>query len=78
MKIPSHANDKRRNKIVHAFDDAADKYSPEYGVFILVRGEYLNDEKDISKMTRIYFMVMEHEFESIRDLRKALRLKAFA
>ena len=50
----------------------ASDMSMEYGVFIEVGWEL-----DGEDMTRIYFKVIDHKFDSLQDLRKALEHKAF-
>jgi len=75
MKIPKKGNVYLHSNISkRLFSDwraAAATLELEFGVWIEVDTEY-----DINYMTRIYFRVMDHEFESVRDLKKALENKA--
>lgn len=54
--------------------NAADKMGMEYGIFISVGCERSVVTKNI---TRVYFKVEDHEFDSLRELRKVLRMKVF-
>ena len=77
MKIPETAPGWRREQIVADFRVASRKYTAEYGIYIATLVIFRGSKKIDSEAERVYFSVMEHEFEGIRDLRKALRLKAF-
>lgn len=79
MKIPKRAQTEEREKIKDAFKNAATKYSLEYGIFIQVCGDYYKDvtTKDISSLSEIFFYLDGHAFHSLKELRKALRNKAF-
>jgi hypothetical protein len=57
--------------------EAASKMSLEYGVYVDFKWEYSGDLTDPKTEERIYFEVASHQFESLRDLRKALRNKIF-
>jgi len=74
MKIPD-------NKIVHNLDDrfklwkhTAHKYSMEYGVFIDVEIWYRDNTTSV---TEVNFIVEDHKFSSLKELRKALKNKSF-
>ena len=77
MKIPSKLSDERRQLITKDYYEAARKCTLEYGVFVDVNAEYEDNFGVRGKMTNIFFSVMKHRFDGTRDLRKALRNKAF-
>lgn len=59
-------------KIQADWNAAAAQVSIEYG--IMVETYY---ESEGMLLTRIFFQVMGHQFDSLRDLKKALENKAF-
>lgn len=76
MKIPKKFG--KRSEIVKAYNEAAVQASPYYGVLVEVYGDYTDDrQSDIDSLERIYFSVMNREYEGLKDLKRALRLKAF-
>lgn len=60
--------------LIADFKQVARQLQVEHGVFIDVCSEYCEDGVIV---TRVYFKVMDHEFETGRELRKALENKAF-
>lgn len=76
MKIPKeqhvYYNNNVARRLLQDWGDAARQIELEYGVWIEVK-----TEDDNNVLSRIYFKVMEHEFENLRDLKKALEMKAF-
>ncbi len=77
MKIPPeqcvYANSNFAKRLLQDWRSAASQIELEYGVWVEVQIE----ENSSTSLTRIYFIAMDHEFESVRDLRKALDNKAF-
>ena len=86
MRIPENAFAYEDfNKVYERWVQVAHQISMEYGVMVQVKVEY-NNPPDLSlpdpwgdnlKPTRIYFKVDMHEFEGLKDLKKALDNKAF-
>ena len=74
MKIPRtgqvYINSNIGKRIFNDWRAAAATLELEYGVWIEVDTEY-----DANYMIRIYFRVMDHEFESVQDLKKGLENK---
>jgi hypothetical protein len=61
--------------LAKVWEDAAIQVGLDTGVHVLVKIDYwAGSGGDIQ---RIYFQVMDHEFESEKELRRALALKAF-
>lgn len=77
MKIPKsehvYHNSNTAKRLFNDWRAAAAQIEMEYGVWVAVKTE----EDTNTIVTRIYFLAMEHEFESLRDLKKALENKAF-
>lgn len=58
--------------------EAADKLSMQYGMAIRVEADYNNQGSEkFQKVSRLTFKVEGHIFDSITDLKKAIRNKAF-
>lgn len=77
MKIP----DKvwiSRDEIV-SWQEEARRLRMKYGIYVTAQQDYEQVTATATKRRpiRIYFMVDEHEFESLNDLEKALQNKAF-
>ena len=76
MKIPLTAQAYRGSDLVNRLTTdwkaAACKIELDYGIWIDVRATW-----DNNFMSRIYFLVAEHEFDSLQALRRALRNKVF-
>lgn len=78
MKVPSVEYNELAPYFVHWYN-AAQTLSLQHGIFIEVLMDCTPNSSVLStKVTRIYFKAMGHEFESLRDLKKGLRNKAFA
>ena len=77
MKIPSKShiyhNSNIAKRLFIDWRNAAAQMELEYGIWIEVETE----EDAQTALSRIYFKVMEHEFDNLKDLKKALELKAF-
>lgn len=76
MKIPTNCNLNTQDwdTISHLWESTARQISMTYGVFVTVKNERNGWGEPI---TRIYFTVDDHEFESLLTLKRALRMKAF-
>jgi hypothetical protein len=81
MKIPDNeiASIEWRN----AWEVAAAQISMETGIFVSIKSEYGTQSlsgftsTNYSKLARICFVLDGHEFETLKDLRKAIANKAF-
>jgi hypothetical protein len=75
MKIPRAMRFDREfgQKLKSVWTNAADQISLEYGIFV----EVCYSLADNLVPDHIWFVVMDHKFESLMDLRKALNNKAF-
>jgi hypothetical protein len=66
---------------IHAFHNAALEMTVEYGVYVKVvakwDGNVSDHQKEFVPINEIVFEVMGHQFDSLRDLRKALENKTF-
>lgn len=76
MKIP----DKvwiSRDEIV-SWQEEARRLRMKYGIYVTAQQDYEQGTMaTATRPIRLYFMVDEHEFESLNDLEKALQNKAF-
>lgn len=61
--------------LAKAWEDAAIQVGLDTGVHVLAKIDYWEDSG--GDIQRIYFQVMDHEFESETEVRRALALKAF-
>lgn len=79
MKFPiDYKGYDNKNHICEAYEQAAIKYGMEHGILIEVRYRYDDSyTHDKYSLTGVYFYVNNHEFEGLKDLRTALRNKAF-
>jgi len=76
MKIPYSIYITSNNPIWKGWEAAATKLAVEYGVYIeAVKAS--PSIADADEGQHLYFQVGETKFESLRDLRRALRNKAF-
>lgn len=88
MKIPKAAR-LEGSDIMSLWKKSAQQLSLETGIYIQVSAEYGETPATIYlapghiipstdfHLERIYFKIMDHEFESLNDLKKALNNKAF-
>ena len=68
----------RFETIIKLWEDAALNLSLETGVYIVVKFSIFRElEYSDDKVSRIYFQINNHEFESLTELKQALSLKAF-
>ena len=67
MKV--HSDVDLNHPLWQMFQQAGRKLSIEYGVIIRL---YFDEDA-----RRMYYMIDDHEFDSVKDLRKALRLRSF-
>ena len=76
MKIPEKLwlipNGEGR-KIIDAWTSASERISLESGIYITIKVKY----RDLGYIDSIVFIVDDHEFEGLDDLRKAINMKAF-
>ena len=74
MKIPSHFELDEVDEAVHQFRKTAIKMSIKHGIAIMAM-----QETDDNSIIRLYFQIdgFEHEFESLNDLKIAIKNKAF-
>lgn len=87
MKIPLNYflgyNTSEFDKVFNLWDQHAKKLSLEHGILIDVRLEAkgilvgLFSHVDVCEVTRIFFKIEDLEFDSLNDLKKALKNKAF-
>lgn len=78
MKIPEHARILDHDTKITIWYDTAAHISMEYGIFVEVIVSYRqNSSVKFDHIDKIVFKVMDHEFESLKDLKKSLDLKAF-
>ena len=68
---------KESDRIEKEWSEASRQIGLEHGVFVEVKKEYRGGTVFDDVLSRIYFKVGEHEFESLRELKRACRLKAF-
>lgn len=73
MKIPKHI--RLASKDFQNWRDKAQEMSMEYGIFVEL--VYINRNNQTAELESIHFKVMDHTFEGLKDLRKALDNKAF-
>lgn len=76
MKIPENTNlsSSDMDVIYELWETTARQVSMTYGILVTVKHERSGWQEPI---TRIYFAVDDHEFESLLTLKRALRMKAF-
>ena len=75
MKIPDTFECyNQRDEITKFWVELALQLSAEYGIFISTISKWSNEKFGLSE---IVFKVGEHEFGSVKELRKALENKAF-
>ena len=79
MKIldGQYLGSKESDRIEEAWAEAARQVALDFGVYIEVKKEWTDGSVFDSHIAHIYFKVGEHEFEGLRELKRALRLKAF-
>jgi len=80
MKIPKNiSGDLEIEDYLYLWRDKAVELSMEYGIFIdtIIERENRKGRRQSSySITKIVFKAMDHEFESLIDLKKALENKA--
>jgi hypothetical protein len=66
-------------QIRNAWKDTAIKLGMQHGIFIEVWGEYLNPSFSQTdyRFTQIWFKIGEHRFESLAELKRAIKMKSF-
>jgi hypothetical protein len=72
MKIPAHIYMHESSPTVERWQFAADNLSMETGIFVEVKYE-----SSVGCMTRIYFVIGDHQFDSLNEVKRALENKAF-
>lgn len=77
MKIPSHVHIYDSNPVVTGWKNAAERASIEGGIFVEVVVKYRGVGFPSSHVDEILFKIMDHEFGSLRELKKAIGNKAF-
>jgi hypothetical protein len=73
MKIPKHIH--LASKDFQNWREKAQELSMEYGMFIELI--YTNRNNQTPELESVQFKVMDHVFEGLKDLRKALDNRAF-
>ena len=68
---------KESDRIETEWMTSARQVGLEYGIFVEVKKDWRGINTYDTVLSRIYFKVGEHEFEGLRELKRALRLKAF-
>lgn len=66
----------RGKQLIFTWEQAAIDIGLESGIYVSVQQEYYDGHLDLL-IKRIYFKLMEYEFENLRDLKKAVTNKAF-
>lgn len=64
-----------RRDTIKLWEETARKISLEYGIYCEVKFSYYNN--NFEKASRIYFLVMEKECDSLKELIRLLDNKAF-
>lgn len=75
MKIPKNSG-AHYEEIRQLWQKTANEMALEYGIFIQVV-TYYDNNSHFPNFNNITFEVMDHEFENLHDLRKAVQNKAF-
>jgi hypothetical protein len=76
MKIPEHINMVDTNEYFKVWRHEAQQLSMETGIFIQVVIKYRSSSV-VVYVDEIVFKIMDHEFNSLHDLKKAIVNKAF-
>jgi hypothetical protein len=78
MKIPQNIYVSEESRDVVIWAETAAKLSMEYGIFVQVEAKKVSSPNScFAFVEEIWFQVGERRFDSLRELRKALRNRAF-